>query len=108
MADLVSDMVSGDLAGAEDRWLVAARNEAVELIWLRNAALDALGSDLALTPNLERYRNADMSVHRKTLTSFASTSITRVERMLPATSIAKHSRVYSSITRARERRSCSC
>ena len=33
-----------------------------------------------------------------TLTSLESTSITRLERMLPATSIARHSRVYSSIT----------
>src|SRR6516164_3600081 len=33
-----------------------------------------------------------------TVTSLASTSITRPERMLPATSIARHSRVYSSMT----------
>jgi hypothetical protein len=34
----------------------------------------------------------------RTETSFDSTSITRPERMLPAASIARHSRVYSSIT----------
>ena len=52
VADLVSNMVSGDLAGAEDRGLVAARNEALRLILLRNAASDALGSDLAIDSEL--------------------------------------------------------
>ena len=43
--------------------------------------------------SLRRYRGAPW-----TLTSLESTSMTRLERMLPATSIAKHSRVYSSMT----------
>ena len=34
----------------------------------------------------------------RSLTSLFSTSITRADRMPPATSIARHSRVYSSIT----------
>lgn len=56
VADLVSNMVSRDLLCAEDRWLSVARRDAVDIKKPPGAASDALGRELLLTPNLDRYR----------------------------------------------------
>src|SRR6185437_7911266 len=96
--DLVSSMVSGDLTIAEDRGLAAARDAAIHPFAPSRTVLVALVLCRRVDSKLRslsllRYRGAPC-----TLTSLESTSMTREERMLPATSMARHSRVYSSIT----------